>query len=45
VKNTVSARDLPFEAKYSEEFLRLFYSYKYPEFSLDEETMVLARKT
>jgi hypothetical protein len=45
VKNKVSARDLPFEAKYSEEFLRLFYSHKYPEFSLDEETMVLARKT
>jgi hypothetical protein len=43
-KNRVSASDLPFDAKYSEEFLRLFYSHKYPEFSLDEENMVLARK-
>jgi hypothetical protein len=43
-KNHVSARDLPFEAKYSEEYLRLFYSHKYPEFSLDEENMVLARR-
>jgi hypothetical protein len=44
-KNRVAARDLPFDPKYSEEFLRLFYSHKYPEFSLDEENMVLARKT
>jgi hypothetical protein len=42
--NKVFARDLPFENKYSEEFLRLFYSHKYPEFSLDEENMVLAKK-
>ena len=40
----VSARDLPFELRSSEEFLKLFYSHKYPEFSLDEENMVLTRK-
>jgi len=43
-KNHVSASDLPFDAKYSGEFLRLFYSHKYPEFLLDEENMVLARR-
>lgn len=42
--NQVFAKDLPFETKYSSEFLRLFYSHKYPEFSIDEENMVLARK-
>ena len=44
-KLQVSARDLPFESKYSEEFLRLFYSHKYPAFSFDEQNMVLAKKT
>jgi hypothetical protein len=44
-KLQVSARDLPFESKYSEEFLRLFYSHKYPAFFFDEQTMVLAKKT
>ena len=43
-KRQVSARDLPFEPRYSEEFLRLFYSQRYPEFSFDEENMVLAKK-
>ena len=42
--NKVSARDLPFDARHAEEFLKIFYSHKYPEFSLDEETMVLAKK-
>jgi hypothetical protein len=44
-KNSVLAKDLPFEAKYAEEFLRLFYSHRYPEYSFDEENMVLAKKT
>jgi len=44
-KNRVLPKDLPFEARYAEEFLRLFYSHKYPEFSFDEENMVLAKKT
>jgi hypothetical protein len=42
--NKVSARDLPFDVRHAEEFLKIFYSHKYPEFSLDEETMVLAKK-
>ena len=44
-KRQVSAKDLPFEPRYSEEFLRLFYSHRYPKFSFDEENMVLAKKT
>jgi hypothetical protein len=44
-KSRVLPKDLPFEAKYAEEFLRLFYSHRYPEFSFDEENMVLAKKT
>ncbi len=42
--NQVFARDLPFDLRHSEEFLKIFYSHKYPEFSLDEENMVIARK-
>jgi hypothetical protein len=42
--NKVFAWDLPFDAKYSAEFLRLFYSHKYPEFSFDEENIALVRK-
>jgi hypothetical protein len=42
--NQVAARDLPFDARHAEEFLKLFYSHKYPAFSLDEENMVLAKK-
>jgi hypothetical protein len=44
-KNRVLPEDLPFEARYAEEFLRLFYSHRYPEFSFDEENMILAKKT
>jgi hypothetical protein len=44
-KNRVLPKDLPFEARYAEEFLRLFYSHRYPEFSFDEENMILAKKT
>jgi hypothetical protein len=43
-KDRVFARDLPFEAKHSEEFLKLFYSHRYPEFSFDEENVILAKK-
>ena len=43
-KGRVFARDLPFEAKHSEEFLKLFYSHRYPEFSFDEENVILAKK-
>jgi hypothetical protein len=42
--NHVAARDLPFDERHAEEFLKIFYSHKYPAFSLDEEKMVLERK-
>jgi hypothetical protein len=44
MKKQVFAQDLPFDVKYSAEYLKLFYSHKYPEFSFDEENMALARK-
>jgi hypothetical protein len=44
-KKCISAKDLPFEPKYAEEFLKLFYSQRYREFSFDKTSMVLMRKT
>ena len=43
-KKNVSAQDLPFEPKYAEEYLRLFYSEKYREFAFDEANMLLTRR-
>jgi hypothetical protein len=43
-KKQISAQDLPFEPKYAEEYLRLFYSQRYREFSFDEANMLLMRK-
>jgi hypothetical protein len=43
-KKHISAQDLPFEPKYAEEYLRLFYSQRYREFSFDEANMLLMRK-
>jgi hypothetical protein len=40
-KKHVSAQDLPFEPKYAEEYLRLFYSQRYREFAFDEANMLL----
>jgi len=44
-KKCISAKDLPFEPKYAEEFLKLFYSQRYREFSFDKTSMVLMKKT
>ena len=44
-KKHVSAEDLPFESKYAEEYLKLFYSQKFREFSFDRTNMLLTRKT
>jgi hypothetical protein len=41
----VSAQDLPFEPKYAEEYLRLFYSEKYREFAFDDANMLLRKRT
>jgi hypothetical protein len=43
-KKHISAHDLPFEPKYAEEYLRLFYSQRYREFSFDKANMVLMRR-
>jgi hypothetical protein len=44
-KKCISAEDLPFEPKYAEEYLKLFYSQKFREFSLDKTNMLLMKKT
>jgi hypothetical protein len=43
-KKKVYAQDLPFDLKYAEEYLKLFYSQKYLEFSFDRENMSLMKK-
>jgi hypothetical protein len=43
-KHDVSAQDLPFEPKYAEEYLRLFYSQRYREFAFDEANMLLMKR-
>jgi hypothetical protein len=44
-KQSISAKDLPFEPKYAEEFIKLFYSQRFREFSFDESSMALMRRT
>ena len=44
-KKRISAEDLPFEPKYAEEYLKLFYSQKFREVSLDRTNMLLTKKT
>jgi predicted fused transcriptional regulator/phosphomethylpyrimidine kinase len=43
-KKQVYAQDLPFNLKYAEEYLKLFYSQKYLEFSFDRENKSLMKK-
>lgn len=43
-KKRVTVEDLPFAPKYAEEYLHLFYSKSFGEFSYDKENMVLTRK-
>lgn len=42
-KKQVYAQDLPFNLKYAEEYLKLFYSQKYLEFSFDRENNFLMK--
>ncbi len=44
-KKCISAEDLPFGPKYAEEYLKLFYSQKFREFSFDKTNMLLTKKT
>ncbi|MGD9131408.1 MAG: hypothetical protein PVH73_07535 [Candidatus Bathyarchaeota archaeon] len=43
-KKQVYAQDLPFNLKYAEEYLKLFYSQNYLEFSFDRENRSLMKK-
>jgi hypothetical protein len=43
-KKRVAAQDLPFRPKYAEEYLKLFYSKNFREFSLDRANMLLTKK-
>jgi hypothetical protein len=43
-KKQVYAQDLPFNLKYAEEYLKLFYSQNYLEFSFDRENKSLMKK-
>lgn len=42
-KKRVYAQDLPFDLKYAEEYLKLFYSQKYLDFSFDRENNSLMK--
>jgi hypothetical protein len=43
-KKHISAQDLPFEPEYANEYLKLFRSQRYREFSFDKTKMLLMRK-
>ena len=42
-KKSVYAKDLPFDNKYAEEYLGLFYSENYVDFSFDRQKMLLMK--
>lgn len=44
-QNSISAQNLPFEPKHAEEFLRLFYSKRFQNFSFDTANRELIKKT
>jgi hypothetical protein len=44
-KIRVTISDLPFETKYSAEYLRLYYLEKYTEFDFDKQNVWLTKKT
>jgi hypothetical protein len=44
-KKRISVEDLPFEPKYAEEYLKLFYSQRFREVSFDRANMLLTKKT
>ena len=43
-KLSITAQDLPFTNKYAKEFLRLFYSENYMDFSFDQQKILLKKK-
>jgi hypothetical protein len=44
-KKRISPQDLPFQAKFAGEYLRLYYTQRFSEFAFDKENMQLTKKT
>jgi hypothetical protein len=44
-KKRLSPQDLPFQAKFAGEYLRLYYTQRFSEFAFDKENMQLTKKT
>ena len=44
-KKHLSPQDLPFQAKFAGEYLRLYYTQRFSEFAFDKENMQLTKKT
>ncbi len=44
-KKRISIQDLPFEAQDAEEYLKLFFNERNREFTFDEESLMLSKKT
>jgi hypothetical protein len=44
-KKNVFAKDLPFDVRYAEEYLGLFYSQNYRDYTFDRQKMLLLKKT
>jgi hypothetical protein len=44
-KKRLSPQDLPFQAKFAGEYLRLYYTQRFSEFSFDKENFLLTKKT
>jgi len=44
-KKRLSPQDLPFQAKFAGEYLRLYYIQRFSEFAFDKENLLLTKKT
>ncbi len=44
-KNHISPQDLPFQPKFAGEYLRLYYTQRFSEFSFDKENLQLTKKS
>ncbi len=43
-KKKLSAKDLPFQTRYAQEYLRLFYMQRYSEYQFDKDNQLLIKK-
>ncbi len=43
-KKALSPKDLPFEAKFAGEYLKIYYTQRFSEFAFDKENQVLTKK-